>query len=76
MANEKNYVVMVINNIFEKENMLIIKWDGGTITERFNNTIAPETMREKLEGNRINIDSCTIYVTEEDWKGEPKITKW
>lgn len=76
MPSQKNYVVMVINNIFEKENMLIIKWDGGTITERFDKTITPEIVHEKLDSNRIDVDSCVIYVAEEDWKGEPRITKW
>lgn len=73
---EKKHTIMVINNIFERENMLIIKWNGGIITERFDETITPEIVHEKLDRNRINIDSCVIYVTEEDWKGEPRITKW
>lgn len=72
----RKYTIMVINSIFEKENMLIIKWNGGTITERFDEIITPEILSEKLEKNGIDVDSCVIYVTEEDWKGEPRISKW
>lgn len=73
---EKKHTIMVINNIFENENMLIIKWDGGTITERIDKAITPEILHEKLENNSIDVASCVIYVTEEDWKGEPRISKW
>lgn len=77
VATEKRYSVMVINDIFEGEHMLIIKWKGGTITERFDNPITTEIMHDKLIHNQLTIGSCDIYVVEGDtWKGEPRITKW
>lgn len=73
---KKQYVIMVINNIFEGENMLIIKWNGGTITERFDEIITSEILHEKLKNNRIDADSCIINVVEEGWDGNPRISRW
>lgn len=73
---KKQYVVMVINHIFEGENMLIIKWNGGQITEKFNETIRREDLHKSLEAKNMPLDCCTINVVEEGWDGNPRIGRW
>ena len=73
---ERKYIIMVINDIFEGDHMLITKGNGGHITVRFEHRITIEKLHESLERNNINVDSCVINVVEEDWKRNPIITRW
>lgn len=72
---ERKYTVLVVNDIFEDENMMIVKSSGSTYTKRYDEKIKPEELSAFLEGEGINIDDCKIYVTEKGWKGH-RITEY
>lgn len=73
---EHKHIVMVINDIFEDENLLVVKSKGSQATKRYDDVITKEDLKEYLSSNGINIKSCVINVVEEDWKGIPKISRW
>jgi len=73
---EKKYAVMVINNIFKNESMLIVKSEGTQMVRRYEENITKEVLSEYLSTNGIDIETCVINVVEEDWMGSPKISRW
>lgn len=73
--NEK-YTILVVNGIFEEENLLIIKSKGSQSIKRFDETITPEILRTDLEGVGIDIGDCKIVVLDKDWKGNPKVEQF
>lgn len=73
---KKQYVIMVINHIFEGENMLIVKSEGGQMIKKYSENISVEDLNEYLELNEIDKKSCVINVVEEGWDGNPRIRRW
>lgn len=69
------YTVMVINNMFEDDNLLIVKTKGNQSIMRYNKPIEKEDVMEYLSENKINMDDCEMYEVGNDWKGNPKIEK-
>lgn len=72
----KKYAVMVINGIFEDENLLIISSKGSRYTTRFDEIITPEILHKELERNGIPTEDCKITVTGTDWKGKATIEQY
>lgn len=67
------YTVMVINNIFEEDNLLIVKSKGNQSIQRHKQHIEKELVFDYLKGNAIDIDDCVIYIVKNDWRGNPSI---
>lgn len=67
------YTVMVINNIFEEDNLLIVKSKGNQSIQRHEQCIEKELVFDYLKGNAIDIDDCVIYIVKNDWRGNPSI---
>jgi hypothetical protein len=70
------YKIMIINDIFDSENLLVIKGGGVQIIQRHEEWITSEILHEALAENKIEINSCVINVVEEDRKGNPQISRW
>jgi hypothetical protein len=70
------HTVLVVNDIFEGENLLIIKSKGSQSVNRFEESITPSLLETELERNGISLDNCKVTVTSTDWKGNAKIEQY
>ncbi len=70
------HTVMIINNIFEGDNLLIIKSKGSEIIQRYNQRIEKEMVIEYLNKTNIDMEDCLFYIVKNDWRGNPNIEKF
>lgn len=70
------YTIMIINNLFEDDNLLIVKSKGSQSIQRHDRPIEKEIVFKYLKGNQIDIDDCKIYIVSNDWKGNSKIEEF
>jgi hypothetical protein len=73
---EYKYTVLVVNGIFEDENLMVIKSKGSQYTNRFEETITSDILHRELERNGIEVNDCKLVITGTDWKGNPTITQY
>lgn len=73
---ERKYTVLVVNDIFEDDNMLIIKSKGSQYINRLDENITPEVLKRELSRSGIEAEDCDINVINSDWNGVPKIAKF
>lgn len=64
------YTVLVVNDVFEDENLLIIKSTGEQIVVREKEQITIDYVRNYLKRNGIDDTLCKLVVIENDFTGE------
>lgn len=70
------YTVMVVNNVFEEDNLLIIKSKGNQSIQRHEHYIERDLVFDYLKRNEIDIDDCVIYVVKNNWRDITSIEKY
>lgn len=70
----KKHTAMVINDVFEKKNMLILKSEGSEIIINYNERITSEELHVILKRENISVDDCKIIVVNSsNMKGDLQI---
>ena len=67
MEMKKEYTVLVINNVFEDDNLLIVKNSGEQRVIREREVFTEEYVQKYLEKHGLNPDTCKVV-----WVSEKK----
>jgi len=70
-----DHKVLIVNDLFEGENMLIIKSSGSESIVRHNEPFKKKEVLEYLHETGVNLETCKMYQVENDWSDKPKIER-